>query len=788
MLKNYFKVSLRGLLKNPVNSFINIFGLAVAIGISIFAYAFARWTYDTDQFHALKNEVYLITFFANRDGTPQQYGTTPRPLGERLRQDFTHVQKVCRVDDRNAVIKYGDKVFHERVRYTDPEFLEMFTFPLKWGSPVSLREVHSVIISEKMSVKYFGVENPIGREIVIKFGENSTQAFKVGGVAAKFPEAHTIEFDFLINFENFPSSDPRFDPQDWNAFVNATFIQVKKPGDLVTIQRGMEKYRAMQNESIDEAWAITSFAFEPLATLHEQSGNIRDDISISSDSKYQSIIFISIISVFMLALSCFNYINIAIVTAAKRLKEIGVRKTIGATRYVVMLQFLTENIVITCFALVAGLMLGTFLFIPWLESIVHIDFGFTWNDKNLWLYLPGVLLLTGIASGLYPSLYISGFQVAGILKGSVTFGKKNPLTKFFLGIQLVLACILITAGVLFTQNADYMATRSWGYNQREALYVTVPDEAAFEKLYGAILQVPDVISVSGSQHHLGRSHSKTVLQLPAREFEVDELSVDAHYFTTMQLQLAAGRIFNDNHESDKKTVVVNEAFALNLANAIGQTFTRDSIQYEIIGVAKDFHNYSFFRKVNPTIFTLADKRDYKYLSVSVQPGSEVKVAKALQDIWAQHYPDTPFDGGFQEDVWGSYFQQINVHAKVWKTFATIAVLLASLGLYGLVTLNVAGRIKEFSIRKILGAGVANIAGCIGSQYFLLFSIALMLGAPVSYFLNKMLFDQIYYYHIPVTYSCVIIAIVILITVLLVTVSTQIKKVLKANPVDGVKGE
>ncbi len=790
MFKNYFKVSLRGLVKNPLNSFINIFGLAVAIGLCVFAYAFGRWAYNTDQFHEHKNEVYLTTFYANRDGSLQEYGTTPRPLGEMLREDMAHVKKVCRIEDRNVIVKYEDNVFHERVRYVDPEFLEMFTFPLKWGTASSLRDINSIILSEEMSIKYFGEENPVGRDVLMKFDETTSKAFKVTGVAKTFPDAHTIEFKFLINFENFRTSDPKYNFHDWSAFVNATLIQVNKPSDLKSIEQSMEKYKALQNKAVQEDWAISSFGFEPLATLHLRSSQIKDDISLSSDAKTQSIIFVAIICVFMLALACFNYINIAITTAVKRLKEIGVRKTIGATRRIVIVQFLTENVVVTFFALVVGIFLGTFVFIPWLENLNHFNMEFTLKDRNLWIYLPAILLFTGIASGIYPSVYISGFQVVGILKGPVRFGQKNPLTKVFLGIQLVLACVLITAGVMFTMNTDYMAKRSWGYNQHDALYVALPDQSAFEKMNALMIRNPNVISISGSQHHLGKTNTRTVLHFYEHQLEVDQLSVDAKYFETMGLQLISGRAFHEDYENDKKTAVVNEEFVKSMKseNVVGQVFKIDSVQYEIVGVVKDFHTYSFFRKVNPSIFRIADKENYRYLSLKTRQGTQLETAKTLQSHWSELYSEIPFDGGFQEDVWGSYFEEINIHAKVWKAFALIAVLLASLGLYGLVTLNVAGRVKEFSIRKILGAGMGSIASNITRQYVLLFAVGLSIGAPVSYIMIKSLFDWIYNYHMPVTFMGVTIAIAILISVLLTTVSTQVRKVLKSNPVDGLKVE
>lgn len=790
MFKNYFKISIRGLLKNPLNSFINIFGLAVAIGFCVLAYAFARWTYGTDQFHIHKNEVYLATFFASRDGSLQQYGLTPRPLGEMLREDFTHIKKVCRVEDRNVIMKHEEKVFNERIRYVDPEFLEMFTFPLKWGSPSSLADVNSIILSEKMSKKYFGEANPLGETIIVKFDQDSKKAFRITGIAGEFPKSKTIGFNFLINFENFRTSDTTYNFHDWSAFVDATFVQVDDSSNIRSVERQMKKYQLLQNEAVQKDWAITSFAFKPLATLHAQSEYLRDHISRSSSDNFMTVIFLSIIGIFMLALACFNYINIAIVSATKRLKEIGVRKSIGATRLVVIVQFLSENIIITFFALFLGLIIGATAVVPWFEHMNDFSMDFKLTDGMLWIYLPLILLFTGIASGIYPALYISRFQVVGILKGAVKFGNKNPMTRILLGFQLILACILITAGVTFTQNSEYLARRSWGYNQQEVLYAEVQDGRTFEKLSAVMQQNPDVLSISGSKHHLGKSNTTAILHVADHEIEADELDVDPRYLETLGLQLIAGRAFNDHQGSDKQAVIVNELLVKNMdwKNPVGQQFEIDKVRYEVIGVVKDFHSFSFSERIKPMIFRVAAKADYRYFTMKVRPGSALKTYRTLQTQWAKLFPELPFQGQHQEDVWGEYYKEIGNHGSVWRVIAFLATMLAGMGLYGLVTLNVTGRVREFSIRKILGAGLTNIAGNISKQYVLLFAIALAIGAPVSFTLMKLLFDVAYSYHIPVTYDVVLPAIGVLIFVLLATTSTQITKVAKSNPVNGVKAE
>ena len=791
MFGNYFKTSSRSLMKNPMSSFINIFGLSMAVGICVLWFGFTTWVNNTDQFHEHKNEVYLVTFFADREGKEQQYGTTPTPLGEMLQQDYPQIKKMCRVNDASVVIKYEDRVFHERVRYVDPEFLQLFTFPLKWGLANSLKDINSIVLSEKMSIKYFGEENPIGKNIKVIFGEGNSKEFEVTGVARKLPESHSISFDFLIHFENLKVANPTYNISDWSSFVNATLIQVENPTDIAIIQQGMNKYKVLQNEKHSEQ-AISDFRFISLAQLYKKSMDIRDGLCPPYyESNAKAVMILGVITLFLLTLACFNYINIAIVTAAKRLKEIGVRKVIGATRFKVITQFLSENIFVTSFALVFGLAIGMFVFIPGFEQINGFSMGFTLAHPNLWMFLVAVLFVTGLISGLYPALYISRFEVVNILKGSSKFGKQNPLNKILLGFQLILACILITCAVMFTQNTDYVAQRNWGYNQNDVLYAEVHNQLAYEQIYAAMAQNPNVMSIAGSTNHIGKNHTTAIVKLPpSKQYEVQQLAVDANYFSTMQLTLTKGRAFNLHPEADKQSVVVNEEFVKNLGwqEPIGQPIEIDSMRYEVIGVVKNFHSYNFDTKMLPILFKVADKADYRFISLRVRSGSEREAYTSLQAQWNKLFPEIPFQGSYQEDVWGGYFEKIKGHSRFWQAIAFITILLAGLGLYGLVTLNVAARTKEFSIRKALGAQTNNIAKGILRQYTILFTVSLLIGIPVSYSLVKFLFDIAYEYHVPMNYISVTLAVSILIFVLLFVVSTQVSKVAKASPVNGLKVE
>lgn len=789
LFKNYYKTSLRGMMRNPMSSFINIVGLSAAIGVCVFTYGFAQWTYRTDQFHENKNSVYLATFFADLDGTLHENGQSHLPLGESLKRDFPQVKSVCRIEHYNAVVKYDDKVFHERPQLVDPSFFSLFTFPLKWGLPNTLKDPNSVVLSERASKKYFGEANPIGQELLIRFEQERSKTFVISGVAKKFPQSRSYAFDFLINFENIRWLETDYDAQDWSVLIDATFVHVDNPSQLQAIKGGMIKYKKLQNE-IEDKWAVESFDFQQLATLHQNSSAIRNSISSSTDDGYTSIIFLVFVGVFLLTLACFNYINIAIVSASKRLKEIGIRKTIGANKRAVIVQFLGENLISTSFALGFGLLLGAYLFIPWFEGLFAFDMGFSFYDLDLWIYLPLVLCLTALASGFYPALYISKFPVTGILRGSLQFGKKNPLTRIILGFQLVMACMFITSAVMFTQNSNYLLNRDWGYEKEVAMYTKVPDQSGFDRLRARLLQDPNILIVAGSEDHLGVRSQQAVIERPDRNYEVNQLSVGPNYFQTMGIAVKAGRVFDRQLESDKSAVIVNQLLVDNLGlnKPVGKVLKIDSSRYTIVGVVTNVHADDFSAQIQPTIFMVADDQAFRFLTLKVNSGMQREAYVSLQESWSELFPEIPFQGSYQEDVWGGYYREIGIHGKVWRAIATIAILVAALGLYGLVTLNVSGRIREFSIRKVLGANLNSLGLNITREYATLFIVSIAIGAPISYFLLDFILDFAYTYHIPMNTQGVLLAVAILVLVLITVVGIQVAKLAKSNPINGLKVE
>jgi putative ABC transport system permease protein len=786
MLINYLKTAFRGFLKNPLSSFINTLGLAMAVGCCIVVYAYLNIEFRMEEQHANADRIFMITSEVNRDGAADLFGWTPQAMKTQLEADFPQIKYAARVEDRGVVIKRDENVFREWTRMVDPDFVRMLDFDVVAGSINTIDKRDHVILNTVIAKKYFGDEDPIGQTLLMKFPEGKA-TMTVGAVIDVQETKTSMLFDFLTNYELLEIVDPAYQSVIWAENISGTFIMTEEPEDIKAIAAGITTYPDIVN-SAQTDWEVVSYGFEPLNTLFDRSAYIRSDISRNSDSEGQMIL--PIIALLMLILACLNYLNLSISSSVKRLKEIGVRKVIGASRSRLIFQFLVENVLLTFIAIVMGTVIGGAFFLPGLNNLFGTEMNLEILEWQFYVFALILMLFTALLSGAYPAMYVSRFQIVSILKGKLQFGRRNVLSKVFMTLQFVIATIAIVCGVFFYLNTDYQYDRNWGYNKSATLLIPTQDNEMLETFRNRLNELPEIQATSAGAHHLGWRVSSSVIDLTDRKMEVRQMDVEPGYLSTMELALSAGRDFKKDFASDAQVVLVNETFVRNMEweDPIFQTFKFDSLNYTVVGVLEDFHYYSYWNDIEPLFMRVGDPGSYNLLAVKANEGDIITTYESIESLWLEVFPEEPFRGRYQSDMFTNYYRSINGHKYLMGTVALIAMLMTCLGLYGLVGINVASRVREFSVRKVLGANVLAMSKAVGSHFMWILLVALLVAAPVSYWVVQQFFDTIYTYHMPMTFLPVLFAMFLIIATILLTLTSHLLRVVKSNPVEGLRVE
>lgn len=792
MFRNYFKIAYRNLLKSKVASVINLIGLSIAIGCSITSYLFIEMRYSMDAFHEHADRIFIAENVIDRDGSRQLWADSPMPLGPAMAADFPQIERAVRVAYGGGTMRYEDKVFQEGLWFVDEGFFDVLTFPLRYGDPGALADPNALILSAQAAERYFGEENPVGRSVSITFSKDRQATFTVAGVAAPFPENAGISFNLLTRYDRLQDvSDERLD--DWSRYTGATFLLLHNPADIADIAAGMDRYKVLQNAA-SEDWPIAAFEFVPLRKLslqEEARGRI------SGGPPPAAAISIGLIGLFLLALACLNYMNIAIATAARRLKEIGVRKVVGSSRRQIALQFLTENVLLCLLALTLGVLAARFFLVPGFNALfgemgmprLSVALG---ENLRLWGFLLALLVGTGLASGAYPAFYVSSFKPIAIFKGSQALGGGSLFMRSFLTFQFVLAFITMITGVILTQNARYQSQRDWGYNQENTLVVPLSDPAHYAMLRDEAAQNPNVLAYAGAPHHVGRSRGYSVVDIQGQKLESVRFDVGHDYLETIGVRLKAGRLFERAHGGDAAgSILVNELFVRNAGwdDPIGQQVRFDSTTFTVAGVVEDFHYANFFQEIQPALFRLKpDEAAYRFLVLRVAPGAGIETGAAMEAAWKRLVPDAPYEGVFQDTVFDRFYRDSANISKVFSFTALMALLISCMGLFGLASQNIARRMREISIRKVLGATVVGVTSLVNRKFVVLMAVAAVVATPASYFLAGAFLDGVFEYRTPIGPLPFFIAYALVFATAVLTMSTQLYRVATANPARELRNE
>lgn len=787
MFYNYLLIGFRSALRNGLTSLINVGGLAIGVAGAITIFIFADQWFHVDDFHANRERIYEVANVVTRDAKPITMSDTPLLLGPMLQADASAVEKMTRIEAGNGAFRRGDQVFFERLWFVDPAFFEIFSFEHTGVPPDALREKNSVVITRLIAEKYFRDHDPVGESVSIKFTNNAVRDFVISAVA-DLPANNTLHFQIVLSMDAFLDLKLK-DTYDWGYLTDATFVLLKKAHGIESLEPLMAKYKKLQNESNPD-WVIQEFKFYDLPSLAVESGSIESNMIGSGEP--QGIYTMSIIAFLLLLLAAFNYTNISVATISTRIKEIGIRKVIGGRKSEIVQQFIAENLLLCTFAVVAGIILAFLLFMPGISSMVGYPIPFSFSSGKMMLFFfAGLLIFLVTVSGVYPAIYVSGFQPAQILKGKEKFGQRSAFSRVLLTAQFILAFMSIVGCFVFIDNTLYLWRRDWGYDHHQNVVVPVGSTEQYLKLRDKVATRTDVERFAGAAHHIGLDNQRTVLDHDGKKVEMVRFGVGNGYLETMNLRLKEGRFFDPAQPSDSvESLIVNESFlrVMGWPTGVGEFFIHEGKRWTVIGVVQDFHYFDFYMGISPVMIYLAPEKDFRCVALKVASLNVKDVESDLRSQWKEIGPDDPYRGILQNDVFYNFTKNTRNDLQIISSVAVVTLILACLGLYGLVSYNITRRLREFSVRKVFGASALHIFRLMNRDYVWILSIAFIVGAPAGFYLMNLLIHTIYEVSRGPGFLPFLTAVAAMLLTVAITVGSQMTRVLRENPAQTLRSE
>jgi putative ABC transport system permease protein len=784
MAWNYLKIALRNLRKYKGHTFINIASLFIGLTCCLLIFLYIRYELSYDKHHEYADDIYRI----NSEISIERRGsyinaTSPGLLAPALLSDIPEVANAARIVNDEKLITIGTQCFCEKkFFYADPEILDIFTFPLLNGDAASaLNAPNTVLLTEKKAQKYFGKENPLGKILIV-----DNKDFIITGILKDIPQNSHFTFDFLASMRTVGQNMFR-----WNStnFLR-TYIRLKKGTDPEPVEAKLpallEKYME------DPFW---TFHFQPVTGIHLQ-GNISHEWEVNSHIGY--IYIFTATACIILLIACFNYINLSTARASIRMKEIGVRKVAGAGRNQLIRQFMGETLILAFAALLLAVLCAKII-MPWFSLLVHRELVFKpLTEMKTILGMAVLMMLIGILSGLYPALYLSRIQPVESLKGRKSSRNVTPLRHILVVGQFVISIALIFSTFVVHRQLAFVKHGDLGFAKDNILHVdiTAPDlQNAYEPLVHALKQHPNITGLAFSSH-LPNDVTSHTGGMRWEGFTGEEMSsfyeafIDASFLDVYGIQIVQGRNFSQSIPSDlDQAYIINETAAklIGWENPIGRRFGYGS-NGVVIGVVKDFHHQSYHQRIQPVVFMfLGPDRSYRRERLSIQVKSE-NISETLAFIKDQVEAfGQPFQYAFFDDDIAKMYDAESQMELVFKVFACLSIIIASLGLFGLATYMAEQRRKEIGIRKVTGASEIRIVAILSKGFVRWVIVASLLAWPFAYFLmNQWL--QTFIYRTSLNVWMFILSGLAALVIALLTISFQTIKAARANPIDSLRYE
>jgi putative ABC transport system permease protein len=807
MIKNYFKIAWRNLLKNKFYTGINIAGMVIGftIGIAVLLMVYSQLSFD--KFHTNKHKLYQAYQVFNKQNGEQISDVFGFPAATVFKAEAPAIDKASGYLYGGSNAFYKDKELEVPVMLVDEDFLSMFTFPIVKGNKANpLKNLTDIVITEFTAKKIFGNEDPIGKTIKASVG-NGLQNMTVSAVVKDFPQNSSIKFDALARIEN--SNDFTVNKNEWNNQNHPVYIQLKDGATQAQAEMQIKEinkkyqadtYSSLQKEGVkpDKRGDIFATRLLPFEDVHFSPKIARGGID-----KVQ-IYTVLAVGLLIILIACFNFININLANAFTRSKEIGVRKCLGAGKAKLLTQLWSESFLVCLISFIVSLSLVNILIyiINRIEKINMPLYTMMWQPAIL-IPAVGLLLFVSLIAGGYPSWVITKFKVVETLKGKVSLNKKSVLRNALIVMQFVIACIMISCTYIIYTQFKHLQQADLGINKDYIISVPIfkanKGRETIEKLRTRLAAEPNIISITGSSINIGlgkdKSSSKSTSGFDYKEKKITTniATIDYDYLKTFGLKPIAGRDFDKSFPSDDTlfNVIVSESVAKQFGekNLIGQQILVDSAspRWNIIGIFPDFHMYSMHEEIEPLTLVMDKNAGISYCFIKVNAQNALAIMEKIKTEMALIEPEREFKGSFVDENINNWYAQERLMSILFSIAASIAIILSCMGLLAMVLLIIQQRVKEIGVRKVLGASVQNISILISKDFLLLVFIAVLIATPIAWFaMNKWLQD--FPYRIEIQWWMFALVALIALVIALMTIGINTVRAAMQNPVKSLRTE
>ena len=811
MWLSYIKAAFRSLIKQRLYALINIASLAVGVTTCVLILIFVRYEQSFDKFHPKAERIFRLGLQGKMGDNEFSMGASAAPEGPTMKELFPEVLDYVRIRDADFPVRYEDKLFSENQWWlADSSIFDIFEIPFIAGDPkTALTQPYSVVLTERMAAKYFGNEDPLGKVL----NTDNRDDYSVTGVVKEFPANSHWHFDFLSSMVT--DADSRVSMWTNNNYSTYLLLEensdyhdllAKFPGVVKTyVGPEIEQYLGITMDQFEERGDAYRLLLEPMIDIHLNS-QVDDGIENNGDGKMVAIF--AYIALFILLLAVINYMNLSTARSMSRAREIGIRKTLGAKRGQIIVQFLAESVFVTLLSFSVAILMVKLL-MPWFATFVDAPLAFSLSD------IPFIFLWTipvGLLAGSYPAFLLSSFNPIKVLKGNRSSGKgggwlRNGLVIF----QFAVSIILIIGTMIIKGQLDYMQTKDLGLNPENLIVVNKTGDigSSIQTFKTALRQEPGALIVSNSSAIPGGTDalSASAFSMLKAEGETTRLLswfwVDQDYADAYELRMKSGRFFSRDWGTDTNAVVINEAAvrSFGLSEPLGKELITyqgsgddPRIMFKIIGIVEDYHFDGPQVEIEPMAMLLMSDEPSNtratwggYVSVRVDPNQNIDLLGNIEKSWKQIAGNQAFDYDHFEDVYAKLFVTERQSANIVILFAALAIFIATIGLLGLASFTAETRTKEIGIRKVLGASVANILVMLSKDTLKVVLVSAVIAIPIAHYAMQRWLEN-FAYRIDVSVSVFILAAVLAILVAIATVVWQSFRAATANPVKSLRYE